>query len=93
MGALLDETKKTKQRRGVGQPQKEYSRQLDYSSPKKLKDVGITKDQSSQFQQMAAIPEPEFERRIENMKRDPRGATTAKMLKPVPAQMCKSRSG
>jgi|KBSMisStandDraft_5_1062788.scaffolds.fasta_scaffold1576499_1 hypothetical protein len=87
MGVLLKETEQTNQRRSksAGRPKK-VSSGNDSFSPKSLKQLGITKDQSSQYQQLAAIPEPEFERRIENMKRDPRGATTAKMLKPVPKQ-------
>jgi len=83
MGGLLKETAETKERQTKGRPKKILP-QGRISLPKKLKELGISERQSIGFQKMAAIPEPEFERRIENMKRDPRGSTTAKMLKPVP---------
>jgi len=36
----------------------------DDISLKKLTDLGISRDQSSDWQKLAAIPEPEFEQRL-----------------------------
>jgi hypothetical protein len=73
-----------KQRNGRGGDRKSISSQHEIDSRKRLKDLGVTYDQTSQYQQMAAIPEEEFEVRLAHAKRDPRTASTQKMLKPVP---------
>ncbi len=44
---------------------KSKSLQREIDRPKTLKDLAITDNQSSQYQQMAAIPEDEFERGLE----------------------------
>jgi hypothetical protein len=36
-----------------------------------LRELGLTRDQFSQWQQLAAIPEDEFERRLKAAARDP----------------------
>ena len=47
----------------------------DIPSAPTLKTYGLTRDQSSTFQKLAAIPEREFERRIEAAARDPERMT------------------
>jgi hypothetical protein len=64
VGELLWETAKTEQRQTAakGRPEKASSRG-DASVPT-LKTLGITRDQSSDWQRLAALPAPEFERRL-----------------------------
>jgi hypothetical protein len=64
-----------KQRNGRGGDRKSISSQHEIDSRKRLKDLGVTYDQTSQYQQMAAIPEEEFEVRLAHAKRDPRTAS------------------
>jgi len=47
-----------------------------------LRELKISPDQSKDWQKLAAIPEPEFERRIEAASGEPAAMTTAKILKP-----------
>src|SRR5262249_59326130 len=61
-GELLRETANGHQRQIKGRPEKLSSR--DDISLKKLTDLGISRDQSSDWQKLAAIPEPEFEQRL-----------------------------
>jgi hypothetical protein len=51
-GELLKETKQNGTRQGQGQPKKETSKGTTF-----LSDLGITRDQSSKWQQLAEIPE------------------------------------
>lgn len=83
-GQLLRETGKGNERQTIGRPKKMSTHDDIILPPRKLKDLGISRDQSSDYQKMAAIPEDEFEKRLEYAKRDPRSASTEKMLKPVP---------
>jgi hypothetical protein len=55
-GQLLKETKKTGERNSVGQPKKVSSDDRTIPS-KKLADLGISNNQSSQWQKLADIPE------------------------------------
>lgn len=48
--------------------------------PPKLADLGISKNQSSQWQQIASIPEPEFERHIAVAKAEERPLTTSRVV-------------
>lgn len=80
-GELLREREKHDGGRPAGKPVKiedQFS-----SKPPKLADLKITKQQSSDWQALAAIPAPEFERRIKNAAGDPAALTTAKILKPA----------
>jgi hypothetical protein len=83
-GQLLKDTAEKKERRGRGGDVKSNSRQREIDPPKQFKDLGISMNQSSQYQQMATIPDDEFEVRLTHAKHDPRSASTQKMLKPVP---------
>jgi hypothetical protein len=57
-GELLAETEKAK----AGRPPINRSNQTtNLESPKTLAEMGVTKDQSSKWQKLAAIPEKEFE--------------------------------
>jgi hypothetical protein len=50
------------------------------SSHPRLIDTGITYDESSQWQQIAKIPEPEFERHIADAKAEERPLTTSRVV-------------
>jgi hypothetical protein len=52
--------------------------------PAKLKDLGITKDQSSKWQKMADIPAPDFEARINAVAASHGKVTTHSILHPDP---------
>lgn len=84
-GELLREMARGEQRRGRGGDQKSTSSRADVGP--KLKDLSITRDQSSDWQKLAAIPEPEFEQRLRAASADPAVLTTAKMLRPVAKPM------
>lgn len=80
-GELLRETEKSGQRQAHGRPAKTTPR--DVVLPK-LKDLGISQDQSTDWQKLAAIPEPEFEKRLKAAAGDPVTMTTEKMLRHAP---------
>ena len=61
-GELLDEMARNGQRKTDGRPRNKRSSREDRIP--ELKDLGISKNQSSTWQQLATIPEPEFERRL-----------------------------
>lgn len=83
-GELLRETAANGQRRTAsnGRPAKAGSADPAFPTLNMLK---ISEDQSKDWQKLAAIPEPEFEKRLANAARDPKTMTTAKILKPVVA--------
>lgn len=79
-GELLIETEKHPGG-GPGRGKKNQSPPATSFSPPKLKDLGISKDQSADWQKVAAIPEREFERRLKAAAGEPATMTTAKILK------------
>lgn len=69
-----------------GRPEKTGSDARPVSAkPETLREIGITKDQSSRAQKLAAIPEPEFRERIAVAKCDGGKLSTAKVLDLCPA--------
>ncbi len=63
-GELIAEGQKNGTIAHVGQPRKERSSETTILSPKKLEELGISKDQSSQWQQLAGIEPKEVEKQL-----------------------------
>jgi len=76
-GELLREMDKNKGTRGAGNP--DFLGGRDVRPPSdpapKLSDLGITKDQSSRWQKLAAMPEKQFEEKLTSVKGDLRAKT------------------
>jgi hypothetical protein len=81
-GQLLREMKENGQRKGRGGKEA----QMSMSATIGLPDLGITRDQSSQWQKLADIPEKEFEDEIRRSGGPPctEGILNAKTLKELP---------
>lgn len=78
-GELLARTKKNTGARGAGSNQHEV-RSHDTTAPT-LAQVGLTKDESSRYQQLAAMPEQHFEAAVETAKATVGAVTSAHMLR------------
>jgi hypothetical protein len=88
VGQLLREMEKHPGLPGPGRGRKTPSRNGDrVSGIPTLRQLHISPDQSSDWQRLAAIPEPEFEKRLAAASGDPATMTTAKLLRPAPAPM------
>lgn len=81
MGELLRETAKARQRQTKGRPAKNGDSRPHLPT---LRQMGISSDQAKDAQNLAKIPEPEFEQRLAHAARDPGAMTTAKLLRPTP---------
>lgn len=72
-GEMLKQSAEHRER-ATGRPEKE-------SKPATLSDLGITRDQSSRWQQVASIPDEHFEAAVEMAKNSAGEVTTAFMLR------------
>ena len=81
VGQLLIEAKKTGQRQTPGGDRKSSSSLHEDDPVPTLADLGISHDQSSQWQGLARLDERIFERRLARAA-DPRVLTTARVLRP-----------
>lgn len=75
-GQVLAEMKK----HPGGQPSKNHSSETS-GSPQKIEDLGITHDQSSQWQAMAAVSEPDFKAIVEETKAAEKPLTTKAVVR------------
>ena len=82
-GELLRDTEKAKGSDVAGRPDLDGRRELPANPPKTLSDMGITKDQSSNWQKLAAIPEEEFEKAVDNLAVKP---STNHIVRPKPPE-------
>jgi protein gp37 len=78
-GQLLKETAATGQRQTQARGGSTVSPRRD-TVPPTLKDLGITRNQSSDWQKLAALPEKEFERRVEATVAKPARETARRVL-------------
>lgn len=76
-GELLVQTRETGERAASGVD----VRYAQESKPATLADLGISRDQSSRWQSIASIPEPEFEGAIESAKAAAQPLSTAGMVR------------
>lgn len=74
-GEMLRKAKEVGDLRSVGNPQ------LSSDTTIGLSDIGITRDQSSRYQKLAAMPEEHFETAVETAKASAGEVTTAFMLR------------
>ena len=64
MGAFLKTMPKAKGREYGGKPDIDGHTELPANPTPRLRDIGITNQQSHMAQKLASIPEPEFQERI-----------------------------
>jgi hypothetical protein len=83
-GELLKEAAANGQRDGGKGGDRKSRSSATTVKPAKLKDLGITKDQSSKWQKMADIPAPDFEARINAVAASHGKVTTHSILHPDP---------
>lgn len=84
-GKLLKEIEKAKGARGNASNQ--YQKAVpsgDFRAPKHIADYGLSYDQSSRFQQLADVPEDEFEAALQGDKPTASGIIAAHAAKPKP---------
>ena len=82
-GQLLNDLAKTHQRQRRGRPKKN-SVGDEILLSKQINEFGITHNQSADWQQLAAMPDDDFEQRLVRGKRDLSMMTTKRMRRPVP---------
>lgn len=76
-GELLATTEKNRGAAGVGTS----AVQRDYRTPPTLEEMGLTKNESSRYQQLAAMPDEHFETAVATAKATAGEVTTAFMLR------------
>jgi hypothetical protein len=67
-----------------GRPSLDGRRELPSNPPKTLSEMGITKDQSSKWQKLAAVPEAEFEDAISQVAAKPSATSILRKSNPDP---------
>jgi hypothetical protein len=80
-GELLRDAAESGQRATVGENQHTARSSHDASTSATLRDLGLTYDQSSRYQKLAAMPEEQFEVAVETAKAQTGEVTTAFMLR------------
>lgn len=78
-GEMLREAAESGQRVAAGRPKKEWSH--DTTIIPTLNDLGVTKDESSRYQRLAAMPAEKFEAAVESAKQAAGQVTTARLLR------------
>lgn len=62
-------------------PRKRRGRAKEMSNRSTLQDLGVTRDESAQCQQIAELPEPVFEQHLAETKADKQELTTAAVVR------------
>ncbi len=79
-GELLRDTAARGERAAPGEPVSQMSKRAT-SAPPTLSDMGLTRDQSSRYQKLAAMPSEHFETAVETAKATAGAVTSAHMMR------------
>ena len=88
-GELLSQTEKAKGGQPFQNPTGNKDEPVENNNPKTLDEMGLTKKQSSDFQKLAAVPEEEFEKAVDNPATKPNTNHIIKPKEPEPPRMDK----